>query len=128
MNHIKCLKGQFSFLQNQQHSEVNAERINQTILQLNYWKKVEADFWQQKSGDRWIKETDNNTRYFHSLANKRRVGNHISALRNDQGQWFHNHKDLESLLINHFSKIAQTSSPNFQCNFFDIVNPIITQE
>ncbi|XP_026428481.1 uncharacterized protein LOC113324375 [Papaver somniferum] len=126
--HIKYLKNQLSFLQDQPYSEVIYQKIHLTIQRLNYWKKMEADFLQHKSWDRCLKDSYRNTAYFHSLANRRRSRNHISSLRDNQGQWYYSHKDLETLLTRHFSSIDKSTNPQFNHNYFDIISPIISQE
>lgn len=40
-------------------------------------------YWRQKARLKWLKEGDNNTKFFHSFANGCRTNNHISALEID---------------------------------------------
>ncbi|XP_026458890.1 uncharacterized protein LOC113359483 [Papaver somniferum] len=58
--HIRHLREQLSTLQSQPYSDDISCKINVAIQRLNYWKKVEADFWHQKSGDRWLKDSGKN--------------------------------------------------------------------
>ena len=44
---------------------------------------LEETFWRQKSRALFVKEGDNNTRFFHRLANSHRRTNHISSIEVD---------------------------------------------
>ena len=44
---------------------------------------LEEISWRQKSRMLWIKEGDNNTKFFHKMANSRRRFNHLSFLEVD---------------------------------------------
>ena len=41
---------------------------------------LEKTFWRQKSRALYVKEGDNNTRFFHRLANSYRKANHIRSI------------------------------------------------
>ncbi|XP_026450958.1 uncharacterized protein LOC113351122 [Papaver somniferum] len=99
-----------------------------TTQRFQFWKKLEADFWHKKSGVNWFKESDNNTAFFHSFANRRRSRNHISSLRDDRGQWYHTQKDLEILLTKHFSGITQSTNPKFEDTSFDIITQSVSED
>ncbi|XP_078179597.1 uncharacterized protein LOC144573718 [Carex rostrata] len=47
------------------------------------WANEKETKWKQRSGCRWLQLGDNNTRYFHAIANRRKNNNHISMLLND---------------------------------------------
>ena len=44
---------------------------------------MEETFWRQKSRALYVKEGDNNTRFFHRLANSHRRANHIRRVEVD---------------------------------------------
>ena len=44
---------------------------------------LEETFWRQKSRALYVKEGDNNTRFFHRLANSHRIANHIRSIEVD---------------------------------------------
>ncbi|XP_026383480.1 uncharacterized protein LOC113278979 [Papaver somniferum] len=71
--HIKNLRDQLSDIQALPYSEDNSYKINLTLQRLQHWKKIEAYFWHQKYGDTWFKDLDNNTIYFHNMANRRKA-------------------------------------------------------
>ncbi|XP_026383252.1 uncharacterized protein LOC113278700 [Papaver somniferum] len=123
---IKYLKELLSNLKSLPYSNSNSNKIQTVIDHISYWEKIEAEFWQQKAGDNWIKDADNNTAYFHSRANRRRSRNNITALRDSSGRWFHQRKDLVNLLTDHFSSIATTTNPQFQRSSFNFIKQLIT--
>ncbi|XP_026451720.1 uncharacterized protein LOC113352059 [Papaver somniferum] len=82
---IKYLKDYISHVQSLPCSDSNSNKIQEIIENLSHWERIEAEFWQQRSGDNWILESDNNTTYFHSKANRRRARNNITALRDNSG-------------------------------------------
>lgn len=43
--------------------------------------------WKQSSRNRWLKEGDKNTKYFHCRANQRNRRNLITGLEDDNGNW-----------------------------------------
>lgn len=45
----------------------------------------EERFWKQRAKVQWLKEGDQNTRFFHSMALARRKCNKIKSLQNEQG-------------------------------------------
>ena len=44
---------------------------------------LEETFWRQKSRALYVKEGDNNTRFFHRLVNSHRIANHIRSIEVD---------------------------------------------
>lgn len=58
--------------------------------------------WYQKSRAKWLEYGDRNTKYFHGVTSIRRRRNHITALRNDDGAWIDNSRDLECLAMDYY--------------------------
>lgn len=69
-------------------------------------KQIE-ERWKQRLGARWLKLGDNNTKYFHAVANDRKDINHISLTNEVTGQQVPT-VDLNVLLFNHFNELLGT--------------------
>eukprot|EP00253_Pinus_taeda_P022384 PITA_22384 len=93
--------------------------------------KQEETLWKQKSRVLWLKEGEQNTKFFHRSAIDYRNVNKILELKNSEGQILRNHKDISDLLSNHFSNIAREPEVNREAAIQEITNAIpnsITEE
>eukprot|EP00253_Pinus_taeda_P009477 PITA_09477 len=64
----------------------------------------------EKSRVQWLKEGEQNSKFFHRYTLDYRNANKILNLKNDSGDTLHNHREISSLLIDHFRRIAQESN------------------
>ncbi|XP_026396843.1 uncharacterized protein LOC113291534 [Papaver somniferum] len=71
-------------------------------------------------------DMDNNTRYFHSIVNKRLHVNTINALCDTSGNWYRDRDGINNLLTNHFRTVASTSNPIMPDDAFDVIPKLIT--
>jgi hypothetical protein len=46
----------------------------------------EYDRWRQRAKEKWLKNGDKNTKYFHACVNQRRRSNQILQIQNEKGQ------------------------------------------
>eukprot|EP00253_Pinus_taeda_P001635 PITA_01635 len=65
------------------------------------------NLWRQKSRIQWLKEGEQNTKFFHRSTLDYRGVNKILSLKNDQGECIENHQGIATLLTEHFNNIAQ---------------------
>ncbi|KAH9672066.1 reverse transcriptase domain-containing protein [Citrus sinensis] len=59
-------------------------------------------FWKQRAKSLWLREGDQNTRYFHASASARKRQNSLGNLRNDQGEWCANSDEVDALIVDYF--------------------------
>eukprot|EP00253_Pinus_taeda_P032686 PITA_32686 len=93
--------------------------------------KQEESLWKQKSRILWLKEGEQNTKFFHRSAMDYRSANKILELKNSEGEIFRNHNEISALLSDHFSRIAQEPGINREAAIQEITNTIpnsITEE
>eukprot|EP00253_Pinus_taeda_P022901 PITA_22901 len=93
--------------------------------------KQEESFWKQKSRILWLKEGEQNTKFFHRSAMDYRSANKILELKNSEGEILRNHSDISALLSDHLSHIAQEPGINREAAIQEITNAIpnsITEE
>ncbi|XP_030958481.1 uncharacterized protein LOC115980358 [Quercus lobata] len=54
--------------------------------------------WQQRSSVQWLKNRDQNTKFFHGIATQRKRKNFIKGLRDGNGVWQEDEEDLDRVL------------------------------
>ena len=62
-------------------SEVDWARRKALMWQLDKWYKRRADFWRQLAKERYFKEIDKNSKYFHTIANMKKRKKQILELK-----------------------------------------------
>ncbi|GLT51115.1 hypothetical protein SLA2020_245490 [Shorea laevis] len=67
--------------------------------------------WKQKSRSAWIKLGDQNMRYFHKIANRRKAHNSFSRLWSN-GQWVEDPDMVKAEVVNYFCKMFQEDAWN----------------
>jgi len=79
------------------------------MTQWHHRSLQEETLWKQKSRVQWLKEGEKNSKFFHRSTLDYRNVNKILNLKNDSGDTLHNHREISSLLTEHFKHIAQES-------------------
>lgn len=123
---INSLKRQLDLVQQENFSSTQHDRIVNITKNLDNWFSIQSEFYKQKSGDKFITEMDNNTKYFHTLANRIMFRKNIDSLCDDNGVWHNDRNDISNMLVSHFSAVSNTSNPSFSDNTFDIIPSIIS--
>lgn len=95
-------------------------------LELDKWLEREDLKWKQKSKELWIKEGDQNTRFFHLCTLVRRRRNIITEIREENGLRLINRKDIGEYFSTKFSEVFQSSSPNVPPNLDGLIEPCIS--
>lgn len=65
-------------------------------------------YWKQRAKVMWLKEGDNNTRFFHNQASARRRRNSISRLRNRQGNWCTTSEEVDNTIFSYYSELFKS--------------------
>ncbi|KAK6146582.1 hypothetical protein DH2020_020451 [Rehmannia glutinosa] len=68
--------------------------------------------WKQRAKQHWYKEGDRNTSYFHRFASIRRDINHISYLKDSNGQAHSDDPSIERIIRDYFENIFASSYPS----------------
>ncbi|GJV60623.1 reverse transcriptase [Tanacetum coccineum] len=91
------------------------------------WMREEM-YWHQRSRINWLNYGDRNSRFFHLSAIHRGQRNKISALKNAQGDWLYDPKDIQFLVLDHFRALFQTTGPRDLEEAISVLNPVVSQE
>ncbi|XP_059451122.1 uncharacterized protein LOC132181913 [Corylus avellana] len=122
---IKSLMSEISLIQSNPHSPANAAR--EVVLQESLQEHLlrEEVLWKQKSRELWLTCTDLNSKFFHASTACRRRYNSISSLKAYDGTRLCGRDNIGSFLVNHFSTLFSSTSPNFDDSLSELVVTII---
>ncbi|XP_026419688.1 uncharacterized protein LOC113315639 [Papaver somniferum] len=121
---IKILQDKLDIAQKEPTSISQEMKVKNITHDLENWYKIQTSFYKEKSRDKHIHDMDNNTKYFHSIVNKRLHRNNISALIDNEGNKHRDRDSISNLLTTHFSTIACTSNPVLTDAAFDVIHAI----
>lgn len=126
---MRYLNDSLEYAQNQPHTTANKQTIRNISLDISKWNKIKAEFWRQKVADSFFREVDNNTRYFHNFAKKKRkIRNRIDSLENNEGNYVYNRHDIDDILNSYFINISSTSNPYLYEFNHDLIPSIVISE
>lgn len=91
-------------------SEKLAKEEGILIGQLEERRKQEEILWRKKSRVNWLREGEQNTKFFHQEMVQRRHRNRIFSIKNESGTRVTQHEDIEQVLSEHFKEIL--TEPN----------------
>ncbi|XP_059295529.1 uncharacterized protein LOC132048860 [Lycium ferocissimum] len=75
-------------------SSLNREALHKAQADLNNYLCLEEVYWKQKSGMRWFKDGDRNTKFFHNYVKGRRRKLAVHTIQNRQGDWLNTNADI----------------------------------
>lgn len=82
--------------------------------------KEEGSFWSQKSRDRWLKDGDENTKYFHASIKANRAKKTSKKLEDENGNVQRAEASKADVVIKYLNKLFASSYTNsFQDIFRD---------
>ncbi|XP_048134251.1 uncharacterized protein LOC115752843 [Rhodamnia argentea] len=71
----------------------------------------EESFYRQKSQVKWLREGDQNTKYFHHFVNKRQLSNHIISVVDENGSVITEPGLVRGHIISHFEDLFNGNDP-----------------
>ncbi|XP_074378458.1 uncharacterized protein LOC141719995 [Apium graveolens] len=66
-------------------------------------------YWKQRAKQFWLKEGDQNTRFFHSYASGRKKNNQVTKLKDKHGVWKEGKEDIREIITEYFEELFQTT-------------------
>jgi predicted XRE-type DNA-binding protein len=92
---ISAIEEKIKVLQELPPSPENIEMKAALNLELNEWLEKEELKWKQKSRELWLKEGDQNSKFFHLSTLVRRRCNSIVEIKLDNVEWIHSRDKIE---------------------------------
>uniref|UniRef100_A0A803PR19 Reverse transcriptase domain-containing protein n=1 Tax=Cannabis sativa TaxID=3483 RepID=A0A803PR19_CANSA len=83
-------------------------------------------FWRQRSKQLWLREGDQNSKFFHAKATSRKKNNAIHSLQNDSRAWVNWEIGLDSLIVDYFQNLFVSTNSDFNDVVLSIVPSITT--
>lgn len=99
--------------------------IRDEIQQLQANEKC---MWKQRSRNRWLKEGDKNTKYFHCRANQRNSQNLVAGLKDDNGNQVEDEAGLGKVVDGYFEKIFSSSNSACFENILSGIQHIVVED
>ncbi|KAH9310079.1 hypothetical protein KI387_037990, partial [Taxus chinensis] len=65
----------------------------------------EESYWHQKSREIWLKDGDQNTKFFHASVKARRNSNYISAIKQPDDSWISSQIAIKEEVVSFFQKL-----------------------
>lgn len=72
----------------------------------------EEKLWQQRAKTAWLKDGDQNSKFFHSRASHRFKRNDILKLQRDDGSWCEGEHQIALLFVNYFTSVFRSNDPD----------------
>ncbi|XP_074336841.1 uncharacterized protein LOC141674013 [Apium graveolens] len=66
-------------------------------------------YWKQRAKQLWLREGDQNSKYFHNFATGRRRNNLLKGLENKNGVWKDDIGGMQEIIVDYFSELFQAS-------------------
>ena len=104
------------------------DAINQLKWEINGLLIKEEKMWKQRSRTLWLKEGDQNTKFFHNRASHRYKRNRIEELKNEAGVVCTNEEEIADILIAYYQQLFSTASPTCVQEVLRVVPSIIMEE
>ena len=102
---ISAIEEKIKVLQELPPSEENIKMEAALNLELNEWLEREELKWKQKSRELWLKEGDQNSKFFHLSTLVRRRCNSIVEIKLDNAEWIHSRDEIERYFIAQFQNV-----------------------
>ena len=95
-------------------------------VELNEWLRRNEVLWQQKLRETWLKDGDKNSKFFHLSTIIRHKRNLIDAIKNDDGDWLINKKEIRDHVVDKFHQLFTEEAVDFPSDLELLINPVIT--
>ena len=102
------------------------EEVIRLKNELNVLHDIEEKMWQQRSRVQWLKNGDQNTKFFHGTTTQRKRKNFIKGLCDGNGVWQEDEEVFSALLNDFYTNLFTSSNPQELNRVLDGVNVVVT--
>ena len=102
--------------------------VHQLRANIQALMSKEETMWKQRSHVEWLKEGDQNTRYFHCRANQRNKHSYILGFEDEVGDWIEEEGRIGEMVVEYFANIFTTSNPSGFDEVLEGMLPTVTKD
>lgn len=84
---------------------VSVERYKEETKGYVEFLKQKEEYWRQRAKLHWLRETDQNSKFFHVKASVRKKRNRIIKLKHAEGNWCCQGQGLEELILHYYTDL-----------------------
>lgn len=85
-------------------------------------------YWKQRSKQFWLREGDQNTKFFHNYATGRKKRNQIKKLKDKNGVWKENKDELQQIITEYFEDLFKASGVDGSLSDREVVNHVTLEQ
>ncbi|KAK8370228.1 hypothetical protein V6Z12_A01G163600 [Gossypium hirsutum] len=127
------MKNDMRKLENKVDRAIDSERRDDSAIILSEMRSRLSElyargeiYWAQRSRYQWLRDGDRNTRYFHARAMGRLKKNTIEKLKNKDGTWVTNSKDINNVAKNYFWRLFRSNGQNVENHEMAYIQECVT--
>ncbi|KAK8292157.1 hypothetical protein V6Z12_D06G104300 [Gossypium hirsutum] len=106
----------------------SGKTLKETRRRLDFLYAKEESYWAQRSRSRWLREGDRNTKFFHAKATGRLKKNNIERLKDAEGNWVTNSKEICKVAKDYFVSLFRSNSQNANIQKMGHIKECVTRE
>lgn len=88
----------------------------------------EEIYWRQKSRITWLREGDNNTKFFHAVVQHNRRRNTITEIEDEDGNSISNPADIERLALDFYQKLFTSEGSLISDELLAYIPSLVSEE
>ncbi|KAL3622060.1 hypothetical protein CASFOL_034256 [Castilleja foliolosa] len=104
----KDIKQKIEVIQHLEKTDSNSLIEKDLLLELDGWLNKADIFWRQRAKERWIKDGDANTRYFHLTTIIHSRYNKINSISSSNNQICYDRPSIGVCFVNFYSRLFKT--------------------
>uniref|UniRef100_A0A803P117 Reverse transcriptase domain-containing protein n=1 Tax=Cannabis sativa TaxID=3483 RepID=A0A803P117_CANSA len=87
----------------------------------SHFNKAHLQFLAQKAKLNWAKSGDENTSFFHAALKSRRAQNRINAIKNEEGTWVEDPREVQKAFLQYYEKLLGSTAFHFPQQFIELI-------